>query len=151
MALGGAVAGCGSAGVSHGVGASPYPRPQASDVAAIRQAWQAVFDSRLSIRARVLGLADPRSGSAVLEELAARGPRPLRAAVAHVTLSDADHAIVTFTLYSGSAPVLADQTGLAVRRGPRWKVSLAALCVVTALETPSAPGCRAAGTSGAAG
>jgi hypothetical protein len=144
-------AGCGSAGVSHGVVASPYPRPQASDVAAIRQAWQRVFDGLLPVRVRARDLVDRRSGQALLEVLATRGPRPLRATVAHVTLSDADHAIVTFTLYRGAAPVLADQMGLAVRRGLRWKVSLAAVCVVTALETPSAPGCHVAGASAAGG
>jgi hypothetical protein len=91
-----------------------------SDVQAIARTWESTFD---------------------------RSWRPMHATVQHVVLSDADHAIVTYSLYRGKRVVLRRQPGTAVRRHGRWHVSTAAICAVVALETtPQPPVTRAAAT-----
>ncbi|MQY25143.1 hypothetical protein [Nocardia aurantia] len=54
--------------------------------------------------------------------------------VAGVTLKDATHADVKYTLNMAGNPVLPDQTGQAVKDGDSWKVAATTFCALLALQ-----------------
>ncbi|HEU5035354.1 MAG TPA: hypothetical protein VFT62_11460 [Mycobacteriales bacterium] len=138
------LAGCGGAVTERGV--RPWPSPQASQQAQIRQAWSTAFAGGSSTSARAAVLQNAEALRGALQRLDAdRAWRGTRVRVDSVTLTDASHAIVTYTLIRHSQPILHRQHGEAVLVNGRWKVGTPAFCVVLALRgagqvpCPSAP------------
>jgi hypothetical protein len=70
--------------------------------------------------------------------------------VTSVTLASATQAKVTYTILENGKPALPNQTGIAVKQGGTWKVSIASFCGLLTQEnggkTASLPAaCKTAG------
>lgn len=130
------LSGCGG-GTSQvaGTATTPYPSPQADDVAAIRQHWSEFFDAGTALDERVRLLQGGDRLRMVLRHLSQQPAwRGLSAHVESVLLSDADHAVVAFSLARDGRTVLAHQHGQAVLVDGTWQVATPAFCVVLALQ-----------------
>jgi hypothetical protein len=121
------------------------PRP-AETKAAIRQNWQTFFDGSSSASKRV-SLA--QNGEQVADTIAAVSNSSLAkqasAKVTSVKIDGPASATVTYTLLLNGSPVLTGVKGSAVLENGTWKVSIASLCALAALQGSVPKACPPAG------
>ncbi len=110
------------------------PRPEVTK-AAIRKNWATFFDGATSAATRV-SLAE--NGEELADTIRAVTDSPIAkqasANVTSVTIDGPTTATVTFTLLLDGSPVLEGVEGTAVLEDGTWKVSIASLCQLAALQ-----------------
>jgi hypothetical protein len=144
-------AGAGSAGSqapSAAASTSASAAPAASAPQQIRQSWVTFFKGSTPAAAKIALL---ERGSSVAAVINAQAGNPLAtgtaATVSEVTITAPKRATVRYTITIDGKPALAHQSGLAVKVGDHWLVSLASFCGLLALEGTHPAACPAS-TSG---
>jgi hypothetical protein len=148
--------GCGG-GSSTGSGGSAPPSvaptpssspPAGSATQQIRQAWITFFKGSTPAAAKIPLL---QRGSSVAAVIDAQAGNPLAtgtaATVSSVKVTSARRATVHYTITIDGKPALAHQSGLAVKAGGHWLVSLASFCGLLALEGTHPAACPSAGST----
>jgi hypothetical protein len=114
-----------------------------NDEAQIKSAYEQFFSSKTALPTRI-GLL--QNGSRFTSIITALAKNPLAsntsATVSSVTLEDANHAKVVFTVNVGGSPLLENKPGTAVRTAGKWKVGYASLCKLIALEGSPPAACN---------
>lgn len=102
---------------------------------AITTNWEAFFNPQTPVAKRVSLLQDGQALSSVISAQAGSGlASQATAKVTKVTVTSPTQAKVTYTILLSGAPVLKNQTGVAVYQDGTWKVGLASFCGLLALE-----------------
>jgi hypothetical protein len=107
--------------------------------AKIRTTWAQFFTTKTSVANREKLLEDGVDFASTLNAQAQDGP--ISAVVDKVTLSDATHAAVSYSLSIGKSIRLNSVAGAAVLVNGKWLVSESTLCVVTAATGTPAAAC----------
>jgi hypothetical protein len=113
--------------------------PSASGSSSAEQAittnWEAFFNPQTPVAKRVSLLQDGQALSSVISAQAGGGlASEATAKVTKVTVTSPTQAKVTYTILLSGAPVLKNQSGVAVYQDGTWKVGLASFCGLLALE-----------------
>jgi hypothetical protein len=150
---------CGSSSsAGSGQAASHAPSAGASSPAAagratsatqqIRQSWVRFFKGSTPASAKTALL---QRGSSVAPIINAQAGNPLAtgtaATVSAVKVTSAKRATVRYTITIDGKPALANQSGLAVKVGEHWLVSLTSFCGLLALEGTHPAACRGLGSA----
>jgi hypothetical protein len=135
---------------SHGA-SSPAPAgPAPPATQQIRQSWVTFFKGSTPASAKIALL---QRGSSVAPVINAQAGNPLAigtaATVSAVKVRSPKRATVRYTITIDGKPALANQSGLAVKVGDHWLVSLTSFCGLLALEGTHPAACR--GLSSASG
>jgi len=132
-----ALAACGSSGSS-----AVTPAPTAAQQ--VRQAWVTFFDGDTAAAQKIALLQDGTAAAPVIRAQAGSSMAASTAAVvSKVQVTSARRAIVRYTITLSGSPVLANQTGTAVKVGGHWVVGLGNFCGLLALEHTELRACSA--------
>jgi hypothetical protein len=110
-----------------------------SPTAQIQATWSAFFNTKTPVKQREQLLEDGPSFEQTLTAQARGGA--MTAAVSKVTLSDATHAAVSFSLSIAPSTHLNSVGGAAIRVNGRWLISKSTLCVVSTATGAAPPAC----------
>lgn len=121
-----------------------------SPKAQVKRDWVAFFSPGTSATKKVALLEDGSRFAPLLQQLGSMA-QSVSATVQSVTIDSSSTATVTYSLLLGGTPVLQHQQGEAVKQAGVWKVSVASLCGLLALEGKRESACSTSGTTGASG
>jgi hypothetical protein len=137
-------AGCGGGSSADGGGSTPPPTttstspsapPAGTSAQQIRQAWISFFKGSTPAAAKIPLLQRGSSVAAVINAQAGNSLATGTAAnVSAITVTSSRRATVHYTITIDGKPALAHQSGLAVKVGGHWLVSLDSFCALLALE-----------------
>jgi hypothetical protein len=147
----------GSSSAGAGPGASEAPSvaaspsasagPAASSTQLVRQSWITFFKGSTPASAKIALL---QRGSSVAAIINAQAGNPLAtgtaATVSAVRITSSKRASVRYTITIDGKPALVNQTGLAVKVGDHWLVSLTSFCGLLALEGTHPAACQGSGS-----
>jgi hypothetical protein len=148
-----ALTGCSSSGGNDGTApttgdsvsqsAAGGSRPDAATKQAITKAFKLFFDTDTSVTASVGVLQHgPKFRKTLAAESNSPSAKGITAKVSKIALQGDDLAQVTFTLMTGSSPLLPDVPGYAVREAGKWKVAAQTFCRLLTLEGTAPSFCK---------
>lgn len=127
---------------SAGASAAPGTPADAATTAAVKAAYTKLFAPDTPLAESVKSL---QNGTAFKKALVEQGKSPLAksssASVRDVRLVSAATARVTFSILLAGKPVLADQTGYAVREDGVWKVADVTFCGLLTMQGGAPAAC----------
>lgn len=115
--------------------AGAEPSTGSGATAAIEANWATFFNAKTPIARRLALLQDGQALAPVIKAQAGSSLALLATSkVSNVSLTGTNQASVTYTIYVGGKPALANQSGVAVYQDGVWKVGLVSFCGLLKLE-----------------
>ena len=118
---------------------TPTPTPASAPAAAVNQItanWETFFSGKTAATTKISVLQNGQAFASVIDAQAGSAiSKSASAKVASVSVnSTGTQATVKYTVYFGSTPALANQSGVAFDESGTWKVGDSTFCALLALE-----------------